>query len=227
MFSFGGQESDASGQNVLIDSKETREALRFAEALFDEGMTPEVFSWDDASDNRYLASGVASWIHDAISAYRTTEDTNPKVFQNTYIALEPQGAGGKRVSVANPNVYLIWKFAKNPQAAKEFLEYLSDNWKDGMIASRGYNMPFLKEGYKKPAQLGEQHDGVMLADPLRDTVVLRILFTEDRWLSFLLAPDAHDLHRWAWTAGWAYRRERVTASATIRRRRWSSTGLTR
>src|SRR2546430_5802579 len=67
----------------------------------------------------------------------------------------------------------------------------------------------------------------MLADPLRDTVVLRILFTEDRWLSFLLAPDAHDLHRWAWTAGWAYRRERVTASATIRRRRWSSTGLTR
>jgi len=56
--SFGGQESDASGQNVLIDSKETREALRFAKALFDEGMTPEVFSWDDASDNRYLASGL-------------------------------------------------------------------------------------------------------------------------------------------------------------------------
>ena len=27
--------------------------------VFDEGMTPEVFSWDDASDNRYLASGVA------------------------------------------------------------------------------------------------------------------------------------------------------------------------
>src|SRR5213596_223550 len=150
LYCFGAKETDASGQSIELDSKETREALRFAKALYDEGMTPEVFSWDDASDNRYLASGVASWIHDAISAYRTTEDTNPKVFQNTYIALEPQGAGGKRVSVANPNVYLIWKFAKNPQAAKEFLEYLSDNWKDGMIASRGYNMPFLKDGYKKP-----------------------------------------------------------------------------
>ena len=54
-------------------------------------MTPEVFSWDDASDNRYLASGVACWIHDAISAYRTTEDTNPDVFKNTVIA---HGAGG-------------------------------------------------------------------------------------------------------------------------------------
>ena len=148
--SFGGQESDASGQNVLLDSKETREALRFAKALFDEGMTPEVFSWDDASDNRYLASGVASWIHDAISAYRTTEDTNPKVFQNTYIALEPQGAGGKRVSVANPNVYLIWKFAKNPQAAKEWLSYLIDNDLEGMVQSRGYNMPYLNDRYKKP-----------------------------------------------------------------------------
>src|SRR2546428_7446500 len=58
----------------------------------------------------------------------------------------------------------------------------------------------------------------MLADPPRDTVVLRILFTEDRWLSFLLAPDAHDLHRWAWTAGWAYRRARATASASLPRR---------
>src|SRR5205823_1787089 len=98
LFSFGGAELDPSGENILIDSKETREALRFAKALFDEGMTPEVFSWDDASDNRFLASGVGCWIHDAISAYRTTEDTNPDVFKNTYIGMEPAGPGGKRVS---------------------------------------------------------------------------------------------------------------------------------
>ena len=35
-----------------------------------EGMTPEVFSWDDASDNRFLASGVASWIHRDLSLGR-------------------------------------------------------------------------------------------------------------------------------------------------------------
>jgi len=98
LFSFGGKEAE-EGDNILIDSKETREALKFAKALFDEGMTPEVFSWDDASDNRYLASGVACWIHDAISAYRTTEDTNPDVFKNTHIGMEPAGPDGKRVSV--------------------------------------------------------------------------------------------------------------------------------
>jgi multiple sugar transport system substrate-binding protein len=150
LFSFGGSEADQSGENILIDSKETREALRFAKALFDEGMTPEVFSWDDASDNRFLASGVGCWIHDAISAYRTTEDTNPPVFKNTFIGLEPAGPDGKRVSVAAANVWMIWKFSKNQQAAKEFLVHLMDNDKEGMIQSRGYNMPYLNDGYKKP-----------------------------------------------------------------------------
>lgn len=150
LFSFGGAEADKSGQNILIDSKETRESLRFAKALFDEGMTAEVFSWDDASDNRYLASGVASWIHDAISAYRTTEDTNPPVFQHTFIGLEPQGPGGMRRSVAAANTLTIWKFAKNQAAAKEFLLALYDQEKDSMTHSRGYNMPYVKDGYKKP-----------------------------------------------------------------------------
>lgn len=150
LFSFGGAEADASGENILIDSKEMREALRFAKALFDEGMTPEVFSWDDASDNRFLASGVGCWIHDAISAYRTTEDTNPDVFKNTHIALEPAGPGGKRVSTSAANVYMVWKFSKNQQAAKEFLSYFMDSGKEGMVQSRGYNMPYLLGDAVKP-----------------------------------------------------------------------------
>jgi len=113
-------------------------------------MTPEVFSWDDASDNRFLASGIGSWIHDAISAYRTTEDTNPDVFKNTHIGLEPAGPGGKRVSVSSANVYMIWKFSKNQPAAKEFLAHFMDSGKEGMTQSRGYNMPYLLADAQKP-----------------------------------------------------------------------------
>ncbi|MBI3637053.1 MAG: hypothetical protein HY216_12720, partial [Candidatus Rokubacteria bacterium] len=111
---------------------------------------PEVFSWDDASDNRFLASGVGCWVHDAISAYRTTEDTNPDVFKGTHIALEPAGPAGKRVSVSAANVWMIWKFSKNQQAAKEFLVNLMDKDREGMTQSRGYNMPYVNDGYKKP-----------------------------------------------------------------------------
>src|SRR6266545_2000132 len=104
----------------------------------------------DASDNRFLASGIAGWIHDAISAYRTTESTNPPVFKNTYVGLEPAGPSGKRVHCVAPIVFLSWKFSKNPQAVKEYLAALGDADKDGMIASTGYNMPFLNDNAKKP-----------------------------------------------------------------------------
>src|SRR5437660_2186996 len=149
-WSFGGTEATPSGDQPTIDSKELREFLKFAKAIFEEGMTPEVFSWDDASDNRYLASGIACWVHDAISAYRTTEDTNPDVFKNTVVAMEPAGPGGKRVNTCAANVWMVWKFSKNQQAAKEFLTHMVDTASEGMTASRGYNMPYLNGLAKKP-----------------------------------------------------------------------------
>jgi multiple sugar transport system substrate-binding protein len=112
-------------------------------------MTPEVFSWDDASDNRFLASGVASWIHDAISAYHSTRLTNPKVFEQTFVVPEVAGPGGT-YNVGEPNVWAIWKFSKNVPAAKEFIQAIADSQKDAMNASLGYNMPFLRGQYTKP-----------------------------------------------------------------------------
>jgi multiple sugar transport system substrate-binding protein len=149
MYSFGVKETDPTGQNIALDSKEMRESLRFAKAMYDEAMTPEVFSWDDASDNRFLASGVGSWVHDAISAFRTTEDTNPKVFKETYCLPEAAGPSG-RWNVGEPNVWAIWKFSKNVPAAKEFIQAISDSQKEAMLASRGYNMPFMRGQYAKP-----------------------------------------------------------------------------
>jgi multiple sugar transport system substrate-binding protein len=149
MYSFGVKETDASGQNITIDSKEMRESLKFAKAMYDVGMTPEVFSWDDASDNRFLASGVGCWVHDAISAYRTTEDTNPKVFKETFCLPEAAGPAG-RWNVGEPNVWAIWKFSKNIAGAKEFIQGISDSQKEAMLASRGYNMPFMRGQYAKP-----------------------------------------------------------------------------
>ena len=149
LYCFGAKETDPSGKNITLDSKETREALKFAKAIYDEGMTPEVYSWDDASDNRYLASGVACWIHDAISAYRTTQDTNPKVWQTTHVVPEVSGPGGLRWNVGEPNIWAIWKSSKNVAAAKEFIETLKAAQKEAMGASRGYNMPFNANQYSK------------------------------------------------------------------------------
>ena len=98
-------------------------------------MTPEVFSWDDASDNRFLASGIAGWIHDAISAYRTTESTNPTVFKNTFIAHRAGGAG-RQAGAACRRRSSSWRGSsrRTRQARQGVPDRLVDNDKEGMIA---------------------------------------------------------------------------------------------
>ena len=54
----------------LLDSKEAVEAVKFVAALYKEAMT-QVLSWNDASNNQYIVSGVGSYIVNPISAYRT------------------------------------------------------------------------------------------------------------------------------------------------------------
>ena len=89
-------------------------------------------------------------LDDAISAYRTTQDTNPDVYKSTYVLPEAAGPGGERKNVGEPTVFAIWKFGKNPVAAKELITYLADHQVEAMTASRGFNMPFLRAQYKKP-----------------------------------------------------------------------------
>ena len=78
LWSFGGALQDEAGKKIVLDSKETIEAVKFVAALYKEAMTPEVLSWDDSSNNRYLASGIGSMIINPISAYRTFQKSNPE-----------------------------------------------------------------------------------------------------------------------------------------------------
>lgn len=163
-YDFGVKESDPSGKEILWDSKELREAMRYGKALWEETMTSEVFSWDDASDNRLLDSSVAVWIHDAISAMRSIEKPNPTLYAKVEIANEPLGPKG-RFNVVDSNVYGIWKFSNNIPAALAFLEYYGSHRKENIIESKGYNMPFLRDLYKKPMPiLGEDPKFNVLQD---------------------------------------------------------------
>jgi multiple sugar transport system substrate-binding protein len=147
MWCHGGSEVAKDGKTVTWNSKEVREGLKYFRALYKEAMTPEVLSWDDASNNRLLASGRGSWIHNPISAYRTIEGQNKELADKIHISLSPKGPAG-RLSFANCLAYGVTKFSKNQDVAKTFLESLTDSFKDAFRASTGYNTPFLK-GYAK------------------------------------------------------------------------------
>ena len=149
MWCYGGSEVAKDGKTVTYNSKEVREGLKYLKALYKEAMTPEVLAWDDASNNRLLASGRGSWIHNPISAYRTIEGQNKDLANKIYIGLSPRGPAG-RLSFANCLAYGITKFSKNQDVAKAFLEHLTDDFKEAFKASTGYNTPFLKTFAKGP-----------------------------------------------------------------------------
>jgi multiple sugar transport system substrate-binding protein len=151
-YAFGVHETDPSGKELAWDSKALREAMQFSKALWSEGMTSEVFSWDNVSDNRYLDSGVAIYIHDALSSLFSVEDSNPKLFASINAGVpgdEPKGPV-RSAAVVDPTILAIWNFSKNQAGAKAFLEQYGGDIKFSLSASKGYNMPYLKSWYKKP-----------------------------------------------------------------------------
>ena len=54
---------DEHGKKIVLNSKEAVEAVKYAAALYKEAMTSDVLSWNDASNNQYIVSGVGSLHH--------------------------------------------------------------------------------------------------------------------------------------------------------------------
>ena len=115
-----------------------------------QGMTAEVFSWDDASDNRFprvRQSQAGITTPSRLTARRIPE---PGGLQEHVHRQRAGRAAGKRVSVSAPIVFLGWKFLEEPPAVKEVPGPPRGQRKEGMIQSTGYNMPFLNDNAKKP-----------------------------------------------------------------------------
>src|SRR5262249_43337383 len=149
MLSYQATMFDAQG-NVQFGKREIVEVLKFGAALYNETMTDEVLSWDDTSNNRFIASGKGSMICNPISAYRTAAKDQPDVYKNLEIVKPPIGVKAIRVGGARTMSYGIYNFSKVQDLAKEFLYAMNHEFMKGFEASTGYNHPFLKAFTKKP-----------------------------------------------------------------------------
>ena len=140
LWSFGASVQDEQGR-VVINSKQTIEALKFGRALYKETMTPEIFTWDVSSNNRFMLAGKGSFVCNAISVTRTAEKTNPEMSEKIQIARTPKGPVRRIAAEHVMDVYVIWKFAENKEGAKKFLLDYIDNFREGFLASEFYNFP--------------------------------------------------------------------------------------
>ncbi|HEY7999808.1 MAG TPA: extracellular solute-binding protein [Pseudolabrys sp.] len=174
LWSYGGAIQDEAGKKIVLDSKAAVEAAKYVAALYKEAMTGDVLSWNDSSNNQYIVSGVASYIVNPISAYRTAQQQNKKLADDIRVIAPPKGPV-KQIMGAASEFYGIWKFAKNKEAAKEFLRYYAANWPEAFKASEGYNNPCFAGLVPKPMP-------ILSDDPTstpRDK--LKILQDSDQW----------------------------------------------
>ena len=140
LWSFGGAEQDEAG-NVTINSKQTIEALKYVKDLFQQTMTPEVFTWTPPSNNQAMLAGRVSFVMNAISITRQSE--REKLPIDSKIMISPALKGPVRRIAAEHvmNCHVIWEFAENKEGAQQFLIDFMDHFQEGFAAGQFYNFP--------------------------------------------------------------------------------------
>jgi ABC-type glycerol-3-phosphate transport system substrate-binding protein len=131
---------DAQG-NITVNADATRQALEYCKKLV-QFLPPDVFAWDDASNNKWLISGKGALIMNPPSAWAVAKRDNPKVAEQLWTFPAPKGPKG-RYQPSIPFYWGIWKFSKNKAAAKSLLNYLSQRSAVEQLvqASGGYDIP--------------------------------------------------------------------------------------
>jgi multiple sugar transport system substrate-binding protein len=140
LFSFGGSVQDAEHRPAL-KSPQTLEAMKFFKALYDEAMTSDVLTWDDASNNRAMLAEEISLTLNPINIIRTAENLHWPVAAKLALAKAPQGPVRRLVPTGGSYWIGIWKFAENIDSAKQFLVDFVGASRQAFLASQFRHFP--------------------------------------------------------------------------------------
>lgn len=126
---------------VTINSPATVEAVKVGAALYRTGMTDEVLNWDGTSNNRFMAGGVGSMTLNPISAIRAVEKQDSDLARRLAFLPVPAGPVARLGMRSVTHVYVIWRFAENQEAAKQFLVDLAIASGEVLTRSELFNFP--------------------------------------------------------------------------------------
>jgi multiple sugar transport system substrate-binding protein len=141
----GGKVLEADGKTPAVNSDKTAQVIEWYKELYKDAMDPEILSWDDASNNRFILSGKGSWIHNPISPYNQALAKSMPIADDINHHRSPGGPAG--IHSAPPiNSIGIWKFSKNADLAKEFMKFhfQKENFDAWIVASNAFNHPPLR-----------------------------------------------------------------------------------
>lgn len=137
---YGAELVDAKGK-ITVNTAPVRQVLEYMKKLV-PFLPPDVFAWDDGSNNRWLVAGKGALIMNPPSAWAVAKRDNIKVAEQLWSFPAPRGPKG-RVQPYLPYFWGIWKFSKNKAAAKSLLLHISTRAavEKMVAASQGYDIP--------------------------------------------------------------------------------------
>ena len=137
---FGAQLVNEKG-DITVKSDPVRQALDYYKKLM-AFLPPDVPSWDDASNNKFLVSGQGSLIMNPPSAWAVAKRDAPQIAEQLWTHGFPAGPKG-RYAPFLPFFWGTWNFSKNQSAAKSLVTHLSQasSAEKMVIASGGYDLP--------------------------------------------------------------------------------------
>jgi len=156
LYCYGGFIQNEENRVVIgqgSNRKGAIEALQVMRDIFRNGMTDEVFAWTAASNNQAFLAGRLSVALNAISIVRSAEASgNSTLSDDTWLASIPRGPVMRLGNEHVMGVYVIWKFAKNKEAARKYLVDQQIAYREHFVRSGYYNFPpwtgAIKGGFK-------------------------------------------------------------------------------
>ena len=164
LYCYGGFIQNEENRIVIGQGKNRRgaiQALQVMRDIYRNGMSDEVFAWTAASNNQAFLAGRLSVALNAISIARSAEiQGNVALSDDTWLASIPRGPVMRLGNEHVMGVYLIWRFAKNKEAARKYVVDQMLNYREHFLRSGYYNFPpwtgSIKGGFKTIRQLSAQ-----------------------------------------------------------------------
>jgi len=152
LWSHGGKIADNSGQ-VVLDSKETINALKYVKELYPTFISGTL-GWNDSSNNKAFVAGDISMTQNGVSVYFALKNDPSKAKEaaDTNNVDMPYGVVGKAPQTALILNAMVFKHTKFPNAAQNYLRFMMEEeqyvpWLTGCI---GYWSQPLKAYAKAP-----------------------------------------------------------------------------
>lgn len=149
MWSYGGMEVDDNGK-VVLNSKETIDAVTYMTAAWKDAFDEGGLAWDDANNNRaFLAGTICSTLNGAsiyVEAQRKadqymTADGKPMKddIQHAPLPAGPKGQFGFHTFTS----HVMPSYSTNQEAGKELLKFIhsAGNYEQWFTTAKGYYTP--------------------------------------------------------------------------------------